>query len=117
MVEDNMFWKAMKLPDVVEKELGCSFHCDCYVHWNEMYSLGDGIHDSHDGIMSGGLWEFDHKIDTEHIPSCVWNRERLKLANWRMSPGFCLEAEITGTYILADIPKYLRPPVVLRHQF
>jgi len=82
-----------------------------------VYSLGDGIHDSHDGIMSGGLWEFNHKIDTEHIPSCVRNGEWLKLANWKVLPGFCLEAEIIGTYILADIPRHLRPPVVLGHQF
>jgi len=31
----------------------------------------------------------------------------------RVSPGFRLEAEITGAHILADIPRYLRPPVVL----
>ena len=46
-----------------------------------MYSLGDGIYNSHDGIMSGGLQEFDHEIDTEYIPLCVWNREQLKFAN------------------------------------
>jgi len=82
-----------------------------------VYSLGDGIHDSHDGIMSRGLWEFDHEINTERIPSCVRTEEQLKLANWRVSPGFRPEAEITGTYILADIPRHLRPPVVPRHQF
>jgi len=112
-----MFWEAVELPDMVEKEPGCSFCCDYCMHRNEVYSLGDGIHDSHDSVMSGGLQEFDHKINTEHIPSCIQNGERLKLANWRVSPGFCLEAKITGTYILADIPRYLRPPVVLRHQF
>ena len=102
---------------MVKKESGCSFHCDHCVHQNEVYSLGDGIYDSHDGVMSGGLWEFDHEIDTEHIPLCVWNRERLKFTNWRVSPGFCPEAEITGAYILADIPRHLRPPVVPGHQF
>jgi len=112
-----MFWEAVELSDMVEKEPGCSFCCDYCMHRNEVYSLGDGIHDSHDSVMSRGLQEFDHKIDTEHIPLCVQNGERLKLANWRVSPGFCLEAEITGTYILADIPRYLRPPVVPRHQF
>jgi len=76
-----MFWEGMKLPDVVKKESGCSFCCDCCVHWNEVYSLGDGIYDSHDGVMSGGLWEFDHKINTECIPPCIQNREQLKLAN------------------------------------
>jgi len=68
-------------------------------------------------IMSGGLWEFDHEINTERIPPRVRNGERLKLANWRVSPRFSLEAEIAGTYILADIPRHLRPPVVPRHQF
>jgi len=107
----------VELPDMVKKESGCSFHCDHCVHQNEVYSLGDGIYDSHDGVMSRGLWEFDHEIDTEHIPLCVWNRERLKFTNWRVSPGFCPEAEITGAYILADIPRHLRPPVVPGHQF
>jgi len=107
----------VELPDMVKKESGRFFRCDCCVHRNEVYSLGDGIYDSHDGIMSGGLWEFDHKIDTECIPPCIQNGERLKFANKRVSSGFRLEAEITGAYILADIPRHLRPPVVPGHQF
>jgi len=71
-----------------------------------VYSFGDSIHDRHDNIMSGGLWEFDHKIDTECILPCVQNGERLKLANWRVSPRFCLGAEITDIYILANVPRH-----------
>ena len=112
-----MLWEAVELPDVVKKESGHFFHCDCCVRWNKVYSLGDGIYDSHDGVMSRGLREFDHEIDTECIPPCVWNGEQLKFANWRVSPGFRLEAEITGAYILADIPRHLRLPVVPGHQF
>jgi len=107
----------MELLDVVKKESGCSFRCDCCICRNEVYSLGDGIYDSYNGVMSRGLWEFNHEIDTECIPLCVQNGERLKFTNWRMSPGFRLEAEITGAYILADIPRHLRPPVVPEHQF
>ena len=105
----------MKLPDMVKKESGCSFHCDCCMCWNKVYSLGDGVYNSHDGVMSGGLWEFDHEIDTECIPSYIQNGEQLKFANRRVSPGFCPEAEITGAYILADIPRHLRPPIVPGH--
>jgi len=65
--------------------------------------------------MSGGLWEFDHEIDTECIPPFVQNREQLKLTNRRVSSRFCLEAEIAGTYILADVSSYLGPPVVPGH--
>ena len=103
----------MELPDVVKKESGRSFHCNHCVYQNEVYSLGDGIYDSHDGVVSGGLQEFHHEIDTECIPSCVWNGEQLKFANRRVLPGFRPEAEITGAYILADIPRHLGPPVVL----
>jgi len=110
-----MLQETVELPDMVKKESGCSFHCDHCVCRNEVYSLGDGVYDSHDGVMSRGLQEFDHEIDTECIPSCVWNREQLKFANRRVSPGFRLEAEITGAYILADIPRHLRPPVVPGH--
>jgi len=110
-----MLWEAIELPDVVKKESGHSFRCDRCVCRNEVYSLGDRIYDSHNGVMSGGLQEFNHKIDTECIPPCIRNRERLKFANWGMSPGFRLEAEITGAYILADIPRHLRPPVVPGH--
>jgi len=112
-----MLQEAMELPDVVKKKSGCSFCCDCCVRQNKVYSLGDGIYDSHDSVMSRGLQEFNHKIDTECILLCIQNRERLKLANWRVSLGFYPEAEITGTYILADIPRHLRPPVVPGHQF
>jgi len=107
----------MELPDMVKKESGRSFHYDCCVCRNKVYSLGDRIYDSHDGVMSRGLQEFNHEIDAECVPLCVQNGEQLKFANWRVSPGFCLEAEITGAYILADIPRHLRPPVVLGHQF
>ena len=107
----------MELSDVVKKESGRSFRCDRYVCRNEVYSLGDGVYDSHDGVMSRGLREFDHEIDTECIPPCVRNREWLKFANWRVSPGFRLETEIAGAYILANIPRHLRPSVVPGHQF
>jgi len=110
-----MLQEAVELPDVVKKESDRSFRCDHYVHQNKVYSLEDGVYDSHDGIMSRGLQEFDHKIDTECIPSCIQNGEQLKFANRRGLPGFCLEAEITSAYILADIPRHLRPPVVLGH--
>jgi len=99
----------------MEEESGCSFCCDCHVCWNEVYSFGDSIHDCHHGVMSGRLREFDHKIDTECIPPCVQNGEWLKLTDWRMSPRFCLETEITSTHILANIPRHLGPPVVLGH--
>jgi len=112
-----MFQEAVELPDVVKKDSGCSFHYDRCVRQNEVYSLGDRIYDSHNGVMSRELWEFDHEINTEHIPPCVQNGEWLKLANWRVSPGFRPEAEITDTYILANIPRHLRLPVVPGHQF
>jgi len=107
----------VELLDVVKKESGRSFRCDRCVRQNEVYSLGDGVYDSHDGVMSGGLQEFDHEIDTERILPCVQNREQLKFANRRVSPGFRPEAEITGAHILTNIPRHLRPPVVPGHQF
>jgi len=117
MVRDNMFWEAMEFLDIVEKKSGYSFCCDHCVHWNEVYSLGDRIHNSHNSIMSGRPQEFNHEIDTECIPLYVWNGEQLKLTNRRVLPRFCPEAEIAGTHILADVPRHLRPPVVLGHQF
>jgi len=77
---------------MVKKESGRSFRCNRCVRQNEVYSLGDGIHDGHDGVMSGGLREFDHEVNTEGIPPCVRNGERLELADWRVSPRFCPEA-------------------------
>ena len=82
-----------------------------------MHSFGDKVYDSYDGVMSGELWELDHEIDTEYILLFVWNREQLKLADRRVSSRFRLEAEITDTYILANVPRHLRPPVVPGHQF
>ena len=48
-----MLREAMELPDMVKKESGRSFRCDRHVCRNEVYSLGDGVYYSHDGIMSG----------------------------------------------------------------
>jgi len=114
-IGDDTFRKAVKFPDIIEEEPGCSFRCDHRVCWNEVYSFGDSIHNCHDSVMSGGLREFDHKIDTEGVPPCVRNGEWLELANRRMSPRFSLEAKIASTHILADVPGHLRPPVVLGH--
>jgi len=75
-VRDNAFWEAVEFPDIIEEESGCSFCCDHHVHWNEMHSLGDSIHDCHDGIVSRRLWELNHKIDTEHIPPCIEGGKR-----------------------------------------
>ena len=61
----------MEFLDVMEEELGCSFCCDYRVHRNEVHLFGDKIYDSHDGVMSRGLWEFNHKVNTEHVPLCV----------------------------------------------
>jgi len=105
----------MEFPDIMEEESGCSFYCDHRVRRNAVYSFGDSIHDRHDGIMSRGLREFDHKIDTEGIPPCIQNRERLKLANRRISPRFRPKAEVASTHILADVPRHLGPPVVPGH--
>jgi len=80
-----------------------------------MYSFGDSIHDRHDSVMSGGLQEFDHKIDAEGVPPRVRHREQLKLVNRRMSPRFHLEAKIASAHILADVPRHLGPPVVPGH--
>ena len=99
----------------MEEESGCSFYCDRRVRRNEVYSFGDSIHDCHDGVMSRGLREFNHKIDTEGIPPCIWNGERLKLTNRRMSPRFRPEAEVASTHILADVPRHLGPLVVPGH--
>jgi len=105
----------MEFPDIMEEELGCSFCCDRRVRRNEVYSFGDSIHDRYDSVMSRGLREFDHKIDTEGIPPYIRNREWLKLANGRMSPRFRPEAKIASAHILADVPRHLGPLVVLGH--
>jgi len=72
-----MFQEAMEFLDVMEEKSSCSFHCDHCVCWNEVHPFGNRIHDSHDSIMSRGLWEFDHKINAEHIPLCIQYREWL----------------------------------------
>jgi len=110
-----MFWEAVEFPNIMEKESGCSFCCDSHVCRNEVYSFGDSIYDRHNGIMSGGLQEFNHKIDTEGVPPCVQHGERLKLANRRMSPRFRPETKIASTHILADVPRHLGPLVVPGH--
>jgi len=73
-VGDDVFREAVEFPDIMEKESGYSFCCDCCVRQNEVYSFGDSI-------MFRRLRELNHKIDTERIPPCVWNKKRLELAD------------------------------------
>ena len=73
-----MFREAMEFLDVMEEESGCSFRCNRRVRRNEVYSFGDSIHDRHDSVMSSGLWEFDHKINTEGVPPRVQNGEAVE---------------------------------------
>jgi len=110
-----MFREAMEFLDIMEEEPGYSFRCDRRVCQNEVYPFGDSIHNRHDSVMSRGLREFDHKINTERILPCVWNGEQLELANRRMSPRFSPETKITSTHILANVPRHLGPPVVPGH--
>jgi len=105
----------MEFPDVVEKEPGCAFCCDRSMRQNKVHPFGNRVYDSHDGVMPGGLWEFNHEIDAERVLPFVWNGEQLELTNRRMSPRFRPEAEIASTYILANVPRHLGPPVVLEH--
>ena len=107
----------MEFPEIIEKESGCSFCYDHCVHRNEVHSFGDRIYNSHDGIMSRGLQEFDYEIDTECIPLFVWNGERLELVNRRVLPRLCPEAEIADTHVLANVPRHLGLPVIPGHQF
>jgi len=110
-----MFWEAIELLDMVKKESGCSFCCNCCVRQNEVHSLRDGIYNGHDAVMTGRLREFNYKIDTEGVPPCVWNGERLKFTNRIISPRFSPETKIASTHILADVPRHLGPPVVPGH--
>ena len=117
MVGDNTFQEAMEFLVIMKEESGCSFCCDCCACQNEVYSFGDSIHDCHDSIVSRRLWELNHKINTKYILLCIRNGERLELTDWRVLPRFCPETEIAGTYILADVPRHLGPPVVLGYYF
>jgi len=111
-VGDHSFREAVEFPDIVKKESGCSFHCDRSMRRNEVDPFGDRVYGSHDSVMPRGLWEFDYEIDAEHVPLFVWNGEQLELANRRMSPRFCPEAEVASTHILANVSRHLGPPVV-----
>jgi len=79
-----------------------------------VYSFVDRVHNSYDGVMSRGLQEFDHKIDTEHVPPFVWNREWLELANRRVSPRLRLEAEVAGTCKGIALSPHLNCKVILQ---
>jgi len=60
----------MEFSDVMEEELGYSFHCDHRVHWNEVYSFGDNIHDHHDSVMFGGC-KGDRSGRLQEIPQLI----------------------------------------------
>jgi len=65
--------------------------------------------------MSGGEGELYNKVHTKRIPSRVQDLERVQFAYWSLPYRFCSEAEVTGSDVLSDIPRHLRPPVVPRY--
>jgi len=62
--------------------------------------------------VSGGEREFHNEIHTKHVPSQVWDPERIQFAYQSLLYLFCSEAKVTGADVLSDIPRHLRPPVV-----
>jgi len=64
--------------------------------------------------MSGREGEFYNKIYTKRVLSQVWDPERVQFTYQSLPYWFCSEAEITGADVMSDVPRHLRPPVVLR---
>jgi len=62
--------------------------------------------------MSGREGEFHNKVYTESVPSQVWDPERVQFTYQSLPYQFCSKAEVTGTDILSDVSRHLRPPVV-----
>jgi len=62
--------------------------------------------------MSRGKGEFHYEVYTKHIPSQVWDPERVQFAYWSLSYRFRSKTEVTGADVLPNIPRHLRPPVV-----
>jgi hypothetical protein len=47
----------------------------------------------------------------------LWDWKRFKFTHWWSLLRLCLEAEVTGFTILADVAGHLQPPVVAGYQF
>jgi len=66
--------------------------------------------------MSRREGEFHDEVHTEHVPSRVWDPERVQFAYQSLPYQFCSKAEVTGADVLSNIPRHLGPPVVPRYQ-
>ena len=64
--------------------------------------------------MSGEGGEFHYEIYAKCVPSRVQNLERVQFAYQSLPHQFRPEAEVTGADVLSDVPRHLRPPVILR---
>jgi hypothetical protein len=81
-----------------------------------MSLFAEGVDHYHDRVISVRLREFDYEIDTYGVPVGVRRRKRFEMAGWWSSQNLGTEAEITRRSVLTDVPRHMRPPVVLCNQ-
>jgi len=65
-------------------------------------------------VVFGGEGEFHDEVHTKHVLLRVWDPKRVQSAYWSLPYWFRSEVEVTGTDVLSNIPRHLRPPVVPR---
>ena len=104
-------------PYMLKIELGSSGSSQSGDRAHEVAMLGDGVDYYHDGIFPFGFRDFDYKIDTGHVPRCIWNWEEMQFSGWWLANGLSPETHVASRDILAYIPGHLWPPVILQDQF
>jgi hypothetical protein len=110
-------WKPMEFPDVVPELLSRPFCCDSCVYRKKVSLFGERIYYHHDSVVAIRFQELNNEVYTYRMPSGVRRRQRLEVTGWQVFVGFCLQAEVTGSRVLAYVPRHLWPPIIAAHQF
>ena len=68
-VRDNLFREPVVFPDMVHEEPSQAFGREGSVCWDDVHSLGQGFHNSHDCIIASRLRQFHYKVNTDGVPA------------------------------------------------
>src|ERR1700678_3709886 len=66
-------------------------------------SFSDGVDHYHNCIFSFRLWQFDYKVNTDSVPRCVGDRERMKFSEWRLATCFGMQTHVACGDVMTDI--------------
>ena len=101
--------QAMVSPNMLDKKSGGPSSSDSGESGCKVSSLGDRVYNYHHCVMTRRLREFSYEVNTNGVPRCIRERERVKLPDWIVSLSLGPEAQVAGRDIFPNGAVNQRP--------